>query len=80
MITKSSLELFFKKIVDIALENYDEFNTLDGKLGDGDDIDMEEHAISRAPRLILYTSGSTGMPKGTIIADRTFRKRAVSRY
>ena len=36
MITKSSLELFFKKIVDIALENYDEFNTLDGKLGDGD--------------------------------------------
>ena len=36
MITKSSLELFFKKIVDIALENYDEFNTLDGQLGDGD--------------------------------------------
>ena len=36
MITKSSLELFFKKIADIALENYDEFNTLDGQLGDGD--------------------------------------------
>ena len=28
MITKSSLELFFKKIVDIALENYDEFNRI----------------------------------------------------
>ena len=36
MITKSSLELFFKKIVDIAFENYDEFNSLDGQLGDGD--------------------------------------------
>ena len=36
MITKSSLELFFKKIADIALENYDDFNTLDGQLGDGD--------------------------------------------
>lgn len=36
MITKSSLELFFKKILDIAIENYDEFNTLDGQLGDGD--------------------------------------------
>ena len=36
MITKSSLELFFKKIVDIAFENYDEFNSIDGQLGDGD--------------------------------------------
>tara|TARA_Y100001935_G_scaffold59832_1_gene50059 strand:+ start:59 stop:655 length:597 start_codon:yes stop_codon:yes gene_type:complete len=36
MITKSSLEFFFKKILDIAIENYDEFNTLDGQLGDGD--------------------------------------------
>ena len=36
MISKSSLELFFKKILVIAEENYDEFNSIDGQLGDGD--------------------------------------------
>ena len=36
MITKSTLENFFKKIRIIAEENYDEFNSIDGQLGDGD--------------------------------------------
>ncbi len=36
MITKSTLENFFKKILIIAEENYDEFNSIDGQLGDGD--------------------------------------------
>ena len=36
MITKISLETFFKKILIIAEENYDEFNSIDGQLGDGD--------------------------------------------
>ena len=36
MISKSSLEFFFKKILIIAEENYDEFNSIDGQLGDGD--------------------------------------------
>ena len=36
MITKSTLENFFKKIRIIAEENYDEFNSVDGQLGDGD--------------------------------------------
>jgi len=36
MITKSTLETFFKKIHIIAEENYDEFNSIDGQLGDGD--------------------------------------------
>ena len=36
MITKSSLEIFFKKILIIAEDNYDDFNSLDGQLGDGD--------------------------------------------
>ena len=36
MITKSSLETFFKKILIIAEDNYDEFNSIDGQLGDGD--------------------------------------------
>ena len=36
MITKLSLEIFFKKILIIAEENYDEFNSIDGQLGDGD--------------------------------------------
>ena len=36
MITKLSLETFFKKILIIAEENYDEFNSIDGQLGDGD--------------------------------------------
>ncbi len=36
MINKISLEIFFKKIFEVAKENYEEFNSLDGKLGDGD--------------------------------------------
>ena len=36
MINKSSIEYFFKKILKIAEINYDEFNSLDGQLGDGD--------------------------------------------
>ena len=36
MITKSTLEIFFKKILIIAEDNYDEFNSIDGQLGDGD--------------------------------------------
>ncbi len=36
MINKVSLEIFFKKILKKAKENYEEFNSLDGKLGDGD--------------------------------------------
>ena len=36
MITKLTLETFFKKILIIAEENYDEFNSIDGQLGDGD--------------------------------------------
>ena len=36
MITKLSLEAFFKKILIIAEDNYDEFNSIDGQLGDGD--------------------------------------------
>tara|TARA_Y100001970_G_C13875956_1_gene671425 strand:+ start:27 stop:623 length:597 start_codon:yes stop_codon:yes gene_type:complete len=36
MINKISLEIFFKKILLKAKENYDEFNSLDGQLGDGD--------------------------------------------
>ena len=36
MINKISLETFFKKILLKAKENYDEFNSLDGQLGDGD--------------------------------------------
>ena len=36
MINKLSLEIFFKKILIIAEENYDEFNSIDGQLGDGD--------------------------------------------
>jgi len=36
MITKLSLETFFKKILIIAEDNYDEFNSIDGQLGDGD--------------------------------------------
>ena len=36
MINKPSLEIFFKKISIIAENNYDEFNSLDGQLGDGD--------------------------------------------
>ncbi len=36
MITKSSLETFFKKILIIAEDNYEDFNSIDGQLGDGD--------------------------------------------
>ena len=36
MISKLSLEIFFKKLLVIAEENYDEFNSIDGQLGDGD--------------------------------------------
>ena len=36
MISKSTLETFFKKILVIAEVNYDEFNSIDGQLGDGD--------------------------------------------
>ena len=36
MINKSSLELYFKKLLKIAEINYDEFNSIDGQLGDGD--------------------------------------------
>ena len=36
MITKNSLEVFFKKLLIIAELNYDEFNSIDGQLGDGD--------------------------------------------
>ena len=36
MINKSSLELFFKKLLKIAEIYYDEFNSIDGQLGDGD--------------------------------------------
>ena len=36
MITKKSLETFFQKILIIAEDNYDEFNSIDGQLGDGD--------------------------------------------
>tara|TARA_B100001027_G_scaffold129816_1_gene89783 strand:- start:214 stop:810 length:597 start_codon:yes stop_codon:yes gene_type:complete len=36
MINKSSLEIFFKKILKIAEDNYEDFNSLDGQLGDGD--------------------------------------------
>ena len=36
MISKSSLEIFFKKILIIAEDNYDDFNSIDGQLGDGD--------------------------------------------
>ena len=36
MITKTSLETFFQKILIIAEDNYDEFNSIDGQLGDGD--------------------------------------------
>ena len=36
MINKLSLENFFKKIIIIAEDNFDEFNSLDGQLGDGD--------------------------------------------
>lgn len=36
MISKKSLEIFFKKILIIAEANYDEFNSIDGQLGDGD--------------------------------------------
>ena len=36
MINKLSLENFFKKILEIAENNYDDFNSLDGQLGDGD--------------------------------------------
>ena len=36
MITKLTLEKFFKKILIIAEENYDDFNSIDGQLGDGD--------------------------------------------
>ena len=36
MINKPSLELFFKKLLKIAEIYYDEFNSIDGQLGDGD--------------------------------------------
>ena len=36
MINKSLLELLFKKLLKIAEINYDEFNSIDGQLGDGD--------------------------------------------
>ena len=36
MINKSSLEFFFKKLLKIAEINYEEFNFIDGQLGDGD--------------------------------------------
>ena len=36
MINKLSLEYFFKKLLKIAEINYDEFNSIDGQLGDGD--------------------------------------------
>ena len=36
MITKTSLETFFQKILIIAEDNYDEFNSIDGQLGDVD--------------------------------------------
>tara|TARA_B100000886_G_C20374980_1_gene471378 strand:- start:372 stop:968 length:597 start_codon:yes stop_codon:yes gene_type:complete len=36
MISKSTLETFFRKILVIAELNYDEFNSIDGQLGDGD--------------------------------------------
>ena len=36
MINKSSLELLFQKLLKIAEINYDEFNSIDGQLGDGD--------------------------------------------
>ena len=36
MINKSSLQIFFKKIIKIADDNYEDFNSLDGQLGDGD--------------------------------------------
>ena len=36
MISKSSLIDSFKKLQKVAIDNYDEFNSLDGQLGDGD--------------------------------------------
>ena len=36
MINKSSLEILFQKLLKIAEINYDEFNSIDGQLGDGD--------------------------------------------
>ena len=36
MINKLSLEIFFKKLLKIAENSYDEFNSIDGQLGDGD--------------------------------------------
>ena len=36
MINKLSLEFFFKKLLKVAENNHDEFNSIDGQLGDGD--------------------------------------------
>lgn len=36
MISKKTLEFFFKELLKVAEENYDDFNSLDGQLGDGD--------------------------------------------
>ena len=36
MISKSSLEISVKKILILAEDNYDDFNSIDGQLGDGD--------------------------------------------
>ena len=78
MITKSSLELFFKKIADIALENYDDFNTLDGQLGDGDlGITISKGLLSIKDNLSQFDED---LGKTFMVCAQSFTKASSSSF
>ena len=78
MITKSSLELFFKKIADIALENYDDFNTLDGQLGDGDlGVTISKGLLSIKDNLSLFDDD---LGKTFMVCAQSFTKASSSSF
>ena len=78
MITKSSLELFFKKIADIALENYDDFNTLDGQLGDGDlGITISKGLLSIKDNLSQFDDD---LGKNFMVCAQSFTKASSSSF
>tara|TARA_B100001778_G_C18414866_1_gene550616 strand:+ start:23 stop:622 length:600 start_codon:yes stop_codon:yes gene_type:complete len=78
MITKSSLELFFKKIADIALENYDDFNTLDGQLGDGDlGITISKGLLSIKDNLSQFDDD---LGKTFMVCAQSFTKASSSSF